>query len=100
MSAKAVPVARAAGHRAVYRLHFSYGSAAISGYSLTGSGVGLACAFTNLAASSSGGNTTRNCERAPQHTTPNNNTTDHSLPLPLIRTTRCAGLINEYKHAA
>ncbi len=32
--------------------------------------------------------------------TPDNNTTDHPSPLRLVRTTRCDGLINEYKHAA
>ena len=36
----------------------------------------------------------------PRHTTPDNKTTDHPLPLRLARTTRCDGLINEYKHAA
>ena len=39
-------------------------------------------------------------QRPPRHTTPDNNTTDHPLPLRLVRTTRCDGLINEYKHAA
>ena len=39
-------------------------------------------------------------QRPPQHTTANNNTTDRSLPFRLVRTTRCDGLINEYKHAA
>ena len=42
-------------------------------------------------------------QRPPRHTTPDNNTTDHPLhPLPCrpVRTTRCDGLINEYKHAA
>ena len=36
-------------------------------------------------------------QRPPRHTTPDNNTTDHPLPLRLVRTTRCDGLINEYK---
>ena len=36
----------------------------------------------------------------PRHTTPDYNTTDYPLPLRLIRTTRCEGFINEYKHAA
>ena len=39
-------------------------------------------------------------QRPPRHTTPDNNTTDHPLPLRLVRTTRCDGLINEYKQAA
>ena len=39
-------------------------------------------------------------QRPPRHTTPDNNTTGHPLPLRLVRTTRCDGLINEYKHAA
>ena len=39
-------------------------------------------------------------QRPPRHTTANNNTTDRSLPFRLARTTRCDGLINEYKHAA
>ena len=39
-------------------------------------------------------------QRPPRHTTPDDNTTDHPLPLRLVRTTRCDGLINEYKHAA
>ncbi len=39
-------------------------------------------------------------QRPPRHTTPDNNTTDHPLPLRLVRTTRCDGLINEYRHAA
>ena len=39
-------------------------------------------------------------QRPPRHATPDNNTTDHPLPLRLVRTTRCDGLINEYKHAA
>ena len=39
-------------------------------------------------------------QRPPRHTTPDNNTTDHPLPLRLVRTTRCDGLMNEYKHAA
>ena len=39
-------------------------------------------------------------QRPPRHTTPDNNTTDYPLPLRLVRTTRCDGLINEYKHAA
>ena len=39
-------------------------------------------------------------QRPPRHTTPDNNTTDHTLPLRLVRTTRCDGLINEYKQAA
>ena len=37
-------------------------------------------------------------QRPPRH--PTNNTTDHPLPPRLVRTTRCDGLINEYKHAA
>ena len=39
-------------------------------------------------------------QRPPRHTTPDNNTTEHPLPIRLVRTTRCDGLINEYKHAA
>ena len=39
-------------------------------------------------------------QRPPRHTTPDNNTTDHPLPRRLVRTARCDGLINEYKHAA
>ena len=39
-------------------------------------------------------------QRPPRHTTPDNNTTGCPLPLRLVRTTRCDGLINEYKHAA
>ena len=39
-------------------------------------------------------------QRPPRHTTPDNNTTDHPSPLRPVRTTRCDGLINEYKHAA
>ena len=39
-------------------------------------------------------------QRPPRRTTPDDNTTDHPLPLRLVRTTRCDGLINEYKHAA
>ena len=39
-------------------------------------------------------------QRPPRHTTPDNNTTEHPLPLRLVPTTRCDGLINEYKHAA
>ena len=36
-------------------------------------------------------------QRPPRHTTPDDNTTDHPLPCRLVRTTRCDGLINEYK---
>ena len=39
-------------------------------------------------------------QRPPRHTTPDNNTTNHPSPLRPVRTTRCDGLINEYKHAA
>ncbi len=39
-------------------------------------------------------------QRPPRHTTPDNNTTDHPLSRRLVRTPRCDGLINEYKHAA
>ena len=39
-------------------------------------------------------------QRPSRHTTPDNNTTGHPLPLRLVRTTRCDGLINEYKHTA
>ena len=39
-------------------------------------------------------------QRPPRHTTPDDNTTDHPLALRLVRTIRCDGLINEYKHAA
>ena len=39
-------------------------------------------------------------QRPPRHTTPDNNTTDHPSPLRPVETTRCDGLINEYKHAA
>ena len=39
-------------------------------------------------------------QRPPRHTTPDNNTTEHPLPLRVVPTTRCDGLINEYKHAA
>ncbi len=39
-------------------------------------------------------------QRPPRHTTPDNNTTDHPVPLRLVRTTRRDGLINEYKQAA
>ena len=34
------------------------------------------------------------------HTIPDDNTTDRSLPLRLVRTARCDGLIDEYRHAA
>ena len=43
------------------------------------------------------GLTQQSPRRPPRHTTPDNNTPDHSLPLRLIRTTRCEGLTNEYK---
>ena len=39
-------------------------------------------------------------QRPPRHTTPDEYSTEHPLPLRLVRTTRCDGLINEYKHAA
>ena len=39
-------------------------------------------------------------QRPPRRTTPDNNATDHPLPIRLVRTTRCNGLINEYKKAA
>ena len=39
-------------------------------------------------------------QRPHRHTTPDHNTTDHPLTLRLVRTTRCDGPINEYKHTA